>query len=65
MLKSFGLFISLLLLLLSLIAVFNSRWVVNIIVNSKDLENNIVGKVKVLSGFVSIISLYLVAILIK
>lgn len=65
MLKSFGLFISLLLLLLSLIAVFNSRWVVNIIVNSKDLENNIVGKVKVLSGLVSIISLYLVAILIK
>lgn len=65
MLKSFGLFVSLLVLLLSLITVFNSRWIINVVVNSKDLENNIVGKVKVISGLVSIISLYFVAILIK
>ncbi len=65
MLRDFGIFIALVCLLLSIIVVLNARWVINCIDSSKDLENKMVGKIKVVSTLVSIISLYVVAILIK
>ena len=65
MLRDFGIFISLVCLLLSIIVVLNARWVIHCIDNSKDLENKMVGKIKVVAPLVSIISLYVVAILIK
>ncbi len=65
MLRDFGIFISLVCLLLSIIVVLNARWVIHCIDNSKDLENKMVGKIKVVATLVSIISLYVVAILIK
>ena len=39
MLKSLGLFVALVFLLLSIIVVLNARWVIHTIDNSKDLEN--------------------------
>lgn len=65
MLRDFGIFIALVCLLLSIIIVLNARWVIHCIDNSKDLENKMVGKIKVIATLVSIISLYVVAILIK
>ncbi len=65
MLRDFGIFIALVCLLLSIIIVLNARWVIHCIDNSKDLENKMVGKIKVVATLVSIISLYVVAILIK
>ncbi len=65
MLKSLGLLVALVCLLVSIIVVLNARWVINCIDSSKDLENKMVGKIKVVSTLVSIISLFVVAILIK
>ncbi len=65
MLKSLGLLVALVCLLISIIVVLNARWVINCIDSSKDLENKMVGKIKVVSTLVSIISLFVVAILIK
>ncbi|MBQ8379864.1 MAG: hypothetical protein IJX34_03515 [Clostridia bacterium] len=65
MLRDFGIFIALVCLLLSVIVVLNARWIIHCIDNSKDLENKMVGKIKVVSTFVSILSLYILAILIK
>jgi len=65
MLKSFGLLVALVCLLLSIIIVLNARWVINCIDSSKDLENKMVGRIKVVSTLVSIVSLYVVTILIK
>lgn len=65
MLRDFGIFIALVCLLLSIIIVLNARWIIHCIDNSKDLENKMVGKIKVVSTFVSILSLYILAILIK
>lgn len=65
MLRDFGIFIALVCLLLSIIVVLNARWVIHCIDNSKDLENKMVDKIKVVATLVSIISLYIVAILIK
>jgi len=65
MLRDFGIFIALVCLLLSIIIVLNARWVIHCIDNSKDLENKMVGRIKVVSTLVSIVSLYVVTILIK
>ena len=65
MLRDFGIFIALVCLLISVIVILNARWVINCIDNSKDLENKMVDKIKVVATLVSIISLYIVAILIK
>ena len=65
MLKSLGLFVALVCLFLSIIVVLNARWVIHTIDNSKDLENKMVGKIKVVSTLVSIISLFVITILIK
>ncbi len=65
MLKSLGLLVALVCLLISIIVVLNARWVINCIDSSKDLENKMVGKIKVVSTLVSILSLYIVTILIK
>ena len=65
MLKSLGLFVALVCLFLSIIVVLNARWVIHTIDNSKDLENKMVGKIKVVSTLVSIISLFIVAILLR
>lgn len=65
MLRDFGIFISLVCLLVSVIIVLNARWVIRCIDNSKDLENKMVNKIKVLAALVSIVSLYIVTILIK
>lgn len=65
MLKSFGLLVALVFLILSIIVVLNARWVITCIDNSKDLENKMVGKIKVVATLASIVSLYIVTILIK
>ena len=65
MLRDFGIFIALVCLLISVIVILNARWVIRCIDNSKDLENKMVDKIKVVATLVSIISLYIVAILIK
>ena len=65
MLKSLGLFVALVCLFLSIIVVLNARWVIHTIDNSKDLENKMVGKIKVVSTLVSIISLFVITILIR
>lgn len=65
MLKDFGIFIALVCLLLSVIVVLNARWIIHCMDNSKDLENKMVGKIKVVSTLVSIVSLAILAILIK
>ena len=65
MLRDFGIFIALVCLLLSIIVILNARWIVNCIDSSKDLENNTVGKIKACSIVVSIVSLYILTILIK
>lgn len=65
MLKDFGIFIVLVCLIISIIVVLNARWIIQCIDNSKDLENKMVNKIKVVSTLVSIISLYILAILIK
>ncbi|MGN1012417.1 MAG: hypothetical protein ACI4ON_01120 [Clostridia bacterium] len=65
MLRDFGIFIALVCLLISVIVILNARWVIHCIDNSKDLENKMVDKIKVVATLVSIISLYIVAILIK
>ena len=65
MLRDFGRFIALVCLLISVIVILNARWVIHCIDNSKDLENKMVDKIKVVATLVSIISLYIVAILIK
>ena len=65
MLRDFGIFIALVCLLISLIVVLNARWIIRCIDNSKDLENKMVGKIKVVSTFVSIISLYILTVLMR
>ena len=65
MLRDFGIFVALVCLLISLIVVLNARWIIRCIDNSKDLENKMVGKIKVVSTLVSIISLYILAILMR
>ena len=65
MLRDFGIFIALVCLLISVIVILNARWVIHCIDNSKDLENKMVDKIKVVATLVSIISIYIVAILIK
>ena len=62
MLRDFGIFVALVCLLISLIVVLNARWIIRCIDNSKDLENKMVGKIKVVSTLVSIISLYILTI---
>ena len=65
MLRDFGIFVALVCLLLSVIVILNARWIIHCIDNSKDLENKMVGKIKIVATFVSMISLYIVAILIR
>lgn len=65
MLRDFGIFVALVCLLISLIVVLNARWIIRCIDNSKDLENKMVGKIKVVSTFVSIISLYILTVLMR
>jgi hypothetical protein len=65
MLRDFGIFVSLVCLLISVIIILNARWVIHCIDNSKDLENKMVGKIKVVSALVSMISLYVIAILVR
>lgn len=65
MLRDFGIFVALVCLLAAVIIVLNARWVIHCIDNNKDLENKMVGKIKVIATFVSILSLYIIAILIK
>lgn len=65
MLKDFGIFVALVCLLISVIVILNARWVIHCIDNSKDLENKMVDKIKVVATLVSMVSLYLVSILIK
>ena len=65
MLRNFGIFIALVCLLISVIVILNARWIIHCIDNSKDLENKMVGKIKIVATFVSMISLYIVAILIR
>lgn len=65
MLRDFGIFIALVCLLLAIIVVLNARWIIHCMDNSKDLENKMVGKIKVVSTLVSIVSLCILAILIK
>ena len=65
MLRDFGIFVALLCLLISLIVVLNARWIIRCIDNSKDLENKMVGKIKVVSTLVSIISLYILTVLMR
>ena len=65
MLRDFGIFVALVCLLVSVIVILNARWIIHYIDNSKDLENKMVGKIKIIATLVSIISLYIVAILIR
>ena len=65
MLRDFGIFVALVCLLLSVIVILNARWIIHCIDNSKDLENKMVGKIKIIATLVSIISLYIVAISIR
>ncbi len=65
MLRDFGIFVALVFLLLSVVIILNARWIIHCIDNSKDLENKMVGKIKVVSTLVSILSLCVIAILIK
>ena len=65
MLRDFGIFIALVCLLISVIVILNARWIIHCIDNSKDLENKMKGKIKIVATFVSMISLYIVAILIR
>ncbi len=65
MLRDFGIFVALVCLLVSVIVILNARWIIHCIDNSKDLENKMVGKIKIIATLVSIISLYIVAILIR
>ena len=65
MLRDFGIFVALVCLLISLIVVLNARWIIRCIDNSKDLENKMVGKIKVVSTRVSIISLYILTVLMR
>mgnify|MGYP005775716549 FL=1 len=65
MLRDFGIFVALVCLLISLIVVLNARWIIRCIDNSKDLENKMVGKIKVVSTLVSIVSLYILTILMR
>ncbi len=65
MLRDFGIFIALVCLLIAVIVILNARWIIHCIDNSKDLENKMVGKIKIVATFVSMISLYIVAILIR
>ncbi len=65
MLRDFGIFVALVCLLISLIVVLNARWIIRCIDNSKDLENKMVGKIKVVSTLVSIISLYILTVLMR
>ena len=65
MLRDFGIFVALVCLLLSVIVILNARWIIHCIDNSKDLENKMVGKIKIIATLVSIISLCIVAILIR
>ncbi len=65
MLRDFGIFVALVCLLISVIVILNARWIIHCIDNSKDLENKMVGKIKIIATLVSIISLYIVAILIR
>ena len=65
MLRDFGIFVALVCLLISLIVVLNARWILRCIDNSKDLENKMVGKIKVVSTLVSIISLYILTVLMR
>ena len=65
MLRDFGIFVALVCLLISLIVVLNARWIIRCIDNSKDLENKMVGKIKVVSTLLSIISLYILTVLMR
>ena len=65
MLRDFGIFVALVCLLVSVIVILNARWIIHCIDNSKDLENKMVGKIKIIATLVSIISLCIVAILIR
>lgn len=65
MLKDFGIFITLVCLLVSIVFVLNARWVIKSIDNNYDLENNMVGKIKVIASAVSMISLFCLYLLIR
>ena len=65
MLKDFGIFITLVCLLVSIVFVINARWVIKSIDNNYDLENNMVGKIKVIASAVSMISLFCLYLLIR
>jgi uncharacterized membrane protein YidH (DUF202 family) len=65
MLKDFGIFIALVCLLVSIVFVLNARWVIKSIDNNYDLENNMVGRIKVIASVVSMISLFCLYLLIR
>ena len=65
MLKDFGIFITLVCLLVSIVFVLNARWVIKSIDNNYDLENNMVGRIKVIASVVSILSLLFLYLLIR
>lgn len=65
MLKDFGIFIALVCLLVSIVFVLNARWVIKSIDNNYDLENNMVGRIKVIASVVSILSLLFLYLLIR
>ena len=65
MLKDFGIFITLVWLLVSIVFVLNARWVIKSIDNNYDLENNMVGRIKVIASVVSILSLLFLYLLIR
>ena len=64
MLRDFGVFIALLCLLVAVIVVLNARWVITCIDSNKDLENKMVGKIKVVATLVCILSLFCISVLV-
>lgn len=65
MLRDFGIFIALVCLLVSVVFVLNARWVIKSIDSNYDLENNMVGRIKVVASVVSILSLLFLYLLIR
>jgi len=65
MLKDLGIFVCLVCLLVSVVFVLNARWVIKSIDSNYDLENNMVGRIKVIASVVSILSLLFLYLLIR
>ena len=65
MLRDLGIFAALVFMLFAILAVFNARVIIRCVDNNKDLENKMVNRIKMAGTFVSLISLYIIAVLIK